>query len=212
LFELHRHSTNLVRKLNDLFERMPIPAEGMGFIDPDPEAHSLITSLLSDAASAKNLLADYKRRDLSGLENAYRAKRTAFLRSVLDGIDISTLLDKSVRNSVEHFDEYLDKANIAFSNKSGKRGFGLYNLVLSSLKVLEAMDTFNGTEIHPLKIYVADQRTYYNFEAKVDLGALLQEAQAIVARVEAHMNYPDAQRGKAGGGIIPLGNHAEPAS
>ena len=57
-------------------------------------------------------------------------------------------------------------------------GFALYNMVLSSWKVFDK-------KAFPLKLYIADERKYFNLEWVADLNALHAECSNLIARVRS---------------------------
>lgn len=187
MHELYIHATNIVRKSDSLFEQNQVEPDN--YFKVDVEIHSLISSILADASAAKSLLADYDRKQ-SGRVNALRVKRTRHLLDALAGIDFPTIMDKSVRNSMEHFDEYLDKANVALFDQ-GKTGRpAIYNMVLSRRDFVPAL-----RNPYPIKMYIAEEKIFENLETKIDMGALRAEAQNIAERLQRLLNINDESPG-----------------
>jgi hypothetical protein len=170
--EFLRLVSNIALKSEAIFARAPAKQCGNDYLAPDPELHSIIASLLSDAANAKNLIVDeIPKSKISKQLASMRQKRARALLEEVKGIELTALLDKKVRNSIEHFDEYLDQANVVLGGKPSTNRLALFNFVLSSRRLFEQYDrTF------PLRVYIADERVYENFELKIDIGKLYAES------------------------------------
>lgn len=86
----------------------------------------------------------------------FRVERTKLLNEALQSPPVVEISNVETRNSIEHFDQYLDRANLAFTAPGrSEPGFALYNMVLSSWRVFDK-------KAFPLKLYVADERKYFN--------------------------------------------------
>jgi hypothetical protein len=68
----------------------------------------------------------------------------------------------------------------------------LYNMVLSSWSVFDKRS-------FPLKVYVADERKYFNLELVADLNALHEECSDLIARIRAFGAFKD---GDGPGGMM----------
>jgi hypothetical protein len=179
-FELWALADSVIKKCSQIFKECPIP-EKDGYIKVDPSIHSQIASLLSEAANLKKLLAIPTKRGFKETkqEFQFRLERTKVINEALQEPVLKELSNIETRNSVEHFDQYLDRANLKLSGTNNpESGFVLYNMVLSSWKVFDK-------KAFPLKLYVADERKYYNLEWVADLNALHAEASDLIARLRA---------------------------
>jgi len=197
LFELWGLADSVTQKCSHVFEHCSVP-ERDGYIKVDPAIHSLIASLLSEAANLKKLLTvpgkpGFKETDY---QFKFRVERTKLLNEVLQFPLIVELSNVEARNSVEHFDQYLDRASIAFTAADRcNPGFALYNMVLSSWNVFDK-------KAFPLKLYVADERKYYNLEWVADLNALYAECLDIIARIRRIPHF--GQLEGPGGLMVPV--------
>lgn len=169
-----------------------------GYIHVDPEVHGQIASLLAEAANIKKLLTVPHRPSFRETKDefAFRVERAKLLNASLGEPPLFETSSVEARNSVEHFDQYLDRANLALTTgASPKPGMALYNMVLSSWNVFDK-------KAFPLKLYVADERRYYNLEWSADLNALYAEAVDLVARVRGLAGFKDHEG--PGGLMVPV--------
>ena len=197
LFSLYVHELwwlahGIQSKTERLFAESKVPEEG-NVIQVSPELHSLIASVLSEAANLKKLIItpNAKLNGESGRQHRLRRARVSALNKLLDGIQLVELLNAKVRNTLEHFDEYLDEANLAISEaKVPPSPMAAYNMVLSRWEV------FNP-RVYPIRLYISSERKFYNMKWSVDLGAMSKEASAIVERLNATLG-PGAKDGPGG--------------
>lgn len=202
LFPLYVHelwwlANGIIVKTDQIFSKAKVPAEGY-MIQVDPELHSLIASVLSDAANLKKLLItpSAKLNGESGKQRRLRRGRAAALLRLLNGVKLNELLNAKVRNTLEHFDEYLDEANLSISEaERPPSSVAAYNLVLSS------WDAFNP-RVYPIRIYISSERKFYNMKWSVDLDAMNNEASLVVARLKSSLCNTD---GRPGGLMLRIG-------
>ena len=141
--------------------------------------HSLIASILSDAANLRKLVVTPHTRlgGESGRQFRLRKARAAALREAIKDIELVELLNSKVRNTLEHFDEYLDEANIALSEaKTPPSPMAAYNMVLSRWEVFTP-------PVYPVRLYISSERKFYNMKWSVDIDAMHKEARAVVERL-----------------------------
>lgn len=196
LFSLYIHelwwlANGICKKTERLFTEAKIPDDGY-VIQVSPDLHSLIASVLSEAANLKKLLVtpSAKLNGESGRQYRLRRARSAALNQVLDGIHLSELLNAKVRNTLEHFDEYLDEANLKLSEaKNPPSPMAAYNMILSHW---EAFDP----RVYPIRLYISEERKFYNMKWSVDLDAMNKEASAIAERLKTYMGT--AEEGPGG--------------
>jgi hypothetical protein len=165
---------------NAVFAETPLPASG-GYIKVSPELHAKIDGILIDAANLKKLIRTPTERGKSESKRTFefRRLRSEALVNLLAGLSLPTLYDVQLRNSLEHFDEYLDElgANLK-DGEAPPKAMAAYNLVLSHWEV-------TPRPVYPLRVYIAAERKYYNFDRQVDLGLLHDEAETILERLNA---------------------------
>jgi len=191
LFSLYIHelwwlSHAIKTKTEKLFAEAKVPETGY-IMQVSPELHSLIASVLSDAGNLKKLIVTPSARldRESGRQYRLRKARAAALKELLGGISLAELVNVKVRNTLEHFDEYLDEANLAVSEaKVPPSPMAAYNMVLSHWEVF-------SPRIYPIRVYISSERKFYNMKWSVDLGAMNTEASAIVDRLLALPGFSD---------------------
>ncbi len=202
LFALYIHelwwlSHAIKTKTEKLFTEATVPETGYA-LQVSPELHSLIASVLSDAANLKKLIVTPSARldGESGSQYRLRKARAEALKKLVVGIPLAELLNAKVRNTLEHFDEYLDEANLAVTNaKTPPSRMAAYNMVLSHWEVF-------SPRVYPIRVYISSERKFYNMKWSVDLGAMNAEASAIVARLLALPDFSDKEG--PGGLMLPL--------
>lgn len=196
IYELWWLANGVLQKTERIFNEAEIPDSGYT-IQVSPELHSLIASVLSEAANLKKLLVtpSVKLKGESGPQYRLRRARSAMLNQVLEGIQLSELLSAKVRNSLEHFDEYLDEANLKVSEaKNPPAPMAAYNMILSHWEAVTP-------RVYPIRLYISKERKFYNMKLSVDLDAMNKEAAAIAARLKTYMGA--AEEG-AGGLMLHL--------
>lgn len=165
----------------------------------DPKVHALIASLLSDAANLKKLVVTppHRIRDESPRMHKLRVSRAASLNRTIAAVPLPTLLDPKVRNTLEHFDEYLDEANLMLTDsKGGPAALAAFNLSLSSWSVFT-------DKIYPVRVYIVSERKFYNMKWSVDIGAMHEEASALLEHLGWLSDMKDLSA--QGGFLVRLG-------
>ena len=203
LFTLYFHELwwlahSIKTKAERLFSEATVPETG-NLIQVNPDLHSLIASLLSDAANLKKLLITPNTRlnGESGRRFRLRKARAAALREVVSRISLAEILNPKVRNTLEHFDEYLDEANLALSEATTPPSpMAAYNMVLSRWEVF-------SPRVYPVRVYISSERKFYNMKWSVDIDAMYKEASAVVECLAAHPAFSKSEG--PGGLMIPLG-------
>ncbi|MFM1691779.1 hypothetical protein [Aeromonas salmonicida] len=186
------------KKAERLFSEATVPDTGY-LMQVNADLHSLIASLLSDATNLKKLVVtpDTRLKGESGPRFRLRKARASELKKVIAGIELTEMLNAKIRNSLEHFDEYLDEANLSISTaKSPPSKIALYNILLSHWEA-------TNPRAYPIRVYVSSERKFYNMKWSVDIGKIHKESTAIAERLSAYLGSADPEG--LGGMIIPLG-------
>ncbi len=125
-------------KCERLFEITKVPEKGFS-IQIDPESHSLIKSIVDDSAEVANLIQPRgKRKDESVEKYLFRKHRGEYLSNIFKNAMISEMLDHKLRDSIEHFDERLDRLTHDVSEKAVKKPQTLaHNMVISDKAAMQ---------------------------------------------------------------------------
>jgi hypothetical protein len=178
LHELRWLCTNIKRNTELLFAGCKIPDTGY-VLQVAPEMHSIISSILSDAANIKkiSITAGAKLNGENSERHKLRLSRAAAVSDFLKGIDIVEMFKVKVRNTLEHFDEYLDESNIELTKRpAGTRA--AYNLIISHWEA-------TAPRLYPIRLYVSSERKFYNMKWVVDIGLIAVEANSILKKFAA---------------------------
>lgn len=188
-------SHSIVKKCDEIFSSSKVPEKGH-MIQVDPELHSKIASVLSDAANIKKLIQTQSVK-LKG-ENAIRFKlrkdRARELAGALAPLNLVEIFNHKVRNTLEHFDEYLDEANYDLSRRGEVGTAAAYNIVISHWEVSEP-------RVYPIRLYVASEKKFYNMKWSVDMGRIHEEANLIIDQLK---KIPALSNHEPGGLLIPI--------
>jgi hypothetical protein len=191
------------RKSEVLFTKYPTPTSYYTSIDA--ESLDLIYSILGDAS--KFIEAIQPQRG-----NPAYAERAAHLQELLAGVDLKALLDKKMRNTIEHFSEYLDDANLIHSTWKPKKLYQVaFNIVFSHLYQVEDpafpfpifLSPLNNKLVAPVRVYDASTRTLHNLSWSVDIGALDAAARRVRDALRPTFNEPEPEQWFAG--LVAIG-------
>ena len=73
------------------------------------EVHSLIKSIVNDSSQVANLIDPREKRKEETVEHyTFRKERGERIREIFSDIPIEKILNRELRDSIEHFDERLD--------------------------------------------------------------------------------------------------------
>jgi hypothetical protein len=175
--ELYVLCDQIERKALALFSDYPI-ISGEVFISSKIEGLELISSLLSCAAQVHDMMEIFKNGKL-------HRDRALFIQNILRGLSLSELHNKKVRNTIEHFSEYLDEANKKHTQFNSPQRYCIaFNLIISHWQplILEGFP-FQLYQTHqikfpiyPVRIYIASEKKFYNMDWSINFDALYNEA------------------------------------
>lgn len=186
LFPIYLHRlfglAQAIRDDCDWLFRETQPLSAGHYFKISSEVHSRIEGILVGAANVKKLIQTSQARGAKESDAAYclRKDRAKVLMAILDGMELDEFLNTQTRNSLEHFDEYLDDQNVRLAKgESPPASVAAYNLVMSDWQMMEP----RPFAIH---VYVAAERKYYNMGREIDLGRLRNQAAALLVRLTGH--------------------------
>ena len=197
LHELWWLTESIKRRCEELFRETPLPEQGY-YLKIEYHIHSLINDILSDAANLKKLITIPTKKTSSESPRQFKVhvERSKFLQEKIKGIEITELNSVKVRNTLQHFDEYLDEANIeASEGKLRSHQMAVYNFVMSHREAITPRP-------YPIRLYICDEKTYYNMKASVNLGKIYNEAVRINEVIKGVIKRDSDS--DPGGFMIPL--------
>lgn len=187
--ELWWLSNSIVTRCESIFATAKIPDQGY-VIQVDHELHSKIASVLSDAANIKKLIVTpgVKLKGENGARFKLRKERGQQLSHIVAPLNLREILNHKVRNTLEHFDEYLDEANYDLSTKPDLGTMAAYNIVISHWEIM-------SPRIYPIRLYVSSEKKFYNMKWEVDIGEIHKEAKSIVTMLSQFPAFSDSGPG-----------------
>lgn len=103
--------------------------------------------------------------------------RAKALQDLVAGVALGELTKADVRNSLEHFDEHLDRLNSSLaSGEKPPAPMVAYNMACSAWEV-------TTPRVYPIRLYISAEKKYYNMDQSVDLGKVHDQAVAILTRL-----------------------------
>ena len=190
LSELHGIADAVVQGTETVFDRVRTSEGDAAYIQVDQGVSGILVDAVTNAARIRSLLVARPRdRSESAVTFELRARRAAWLREeVLQGVRLNIVLGASVRNTLEHFDEYIDD----LARRAAKKQIPTPILVpvdflMSHGRTLDFLLQRSGGIVRPLRGYYADERLFVNAGREVNVDALNAECRAIRDRVAEHL-------------------------
>ena len=178
-----------------LFEKAKITETGYA-MQVDVEVHSLIKSIVNDSSHVANLIDPRERRKDEPIEHyIFRKERGKHLREIFNSISIEKILNRNLRDSIEHFDERLDNLVQSVSKKVKKKQQNLaHNMVFSHKEVIVPFPI-------PIRVYVSSEKVFYNMNWRFDLGKIHAEC---VSMLNAIQSLESIKKTKEPGGLLVI--------
>ena len=174
--ELYFLCHQIETKSISLFSEFPITSNEV-YQSTKIEGLDLIYSILSFASKVKEMTSPGK--------SNFNKDRATYINNILNGLNLSELLNKSVRNTVEHFSEYLDKANKLHTLFNSSHRYSVaFNLIISNWTPLKQnyfpFQLYNTPllplPLYPVRIYISSEKRFYNMDKSIDLATLCNDA------------------------------------
>ena len=180
--ELYWLARDTVETCEQVFSNAEPPPPESSYIKVDHALHADIYRVLNNAARIRALVKERSRRaDQSARQFAVQEKRTRWMRDLLDGLSTDAILQAQVRNSLEHFDEYLDETALRSSMSQIARPT-LFPIDMT-LGRDGTLQQFTQGVVYPVRVYLAEERMFVNCGKRIDVNAIALECQAITARL-----------------------------
>ncbi|APH36121.1 hypothetical protein [Bacillus velezensis] len=180
IIELYSLADAIKRDCEEVFNEVKIPSEkGYYAIESSAKIHSKINSIVINAANIKKLIYPQEFRKKKESAKVYNARiaRAQIFKTILGDLDLEEIKKTNVRNRLEHFDEYLDKAISTFQDENStikhKHALVSYNTILSHMKAIDP-------PVYPLRLYVSTEKVFYHLETSINIGKLYEEAKGLL--------------------------------
>jgi hypothetical protein len=181
----------------DVFSAAPKPPSIDDFVQIDSAVIQSLFTALSAAARIRALIADRPRRKSQKIsEYEVQTKRIAWLRDeVLHGVKLERLLDGQVRNTIEHFDEYIDRSALGFATgKFPTPSLAPIDFVVSRRRALQRFALERKVpNLHFMRAFIASERVFVNCGHEISIQGLHTECRRIVKRLVPLVPDPEAQ-------------------
>jgi len=118
---------------------------------------------------------------------ALQERRIKWLAGLLADLPTAQVLHSKVRNTLEHFDEYLDETALKSRRSQISRPTIFpVDVILGREGTLEQFDVGGSSPtVYPLRVYLAEERVFVNCGARLDLDAISNECRGITERLES---------------------------
>jgi hypothetical protein len=192
--ELHSLAGSVVRRCDALFASRPVETVGHTLRGTTRDDHDAINVILLGASNIAKLLSPpveaVVKRDgtlsRTHAEIAMHRRRYDWLRTIIPKVPVA-LMDRKVRNTVEHFDERLDNLNVKIEEGTLGADWVTFDIDLSNAN---ATRTQSGLPVVQIRGYLAEEPTYCSFGERIDLDAIRNECLAIGAAISVSV-HPD---------------------
>ncbi len=185
--------TAIKKNCETLFEKAKIPETGY-IIQVDLEVHSLIKSIVNDSSHVANLIDPREKRKVETVEHyTFRKERGEHLKEIFNGVSVEKILNRELRDSIEHFDERLDNLVHSVSNKVEKKQQNLaHNMVFSDKEVITPFPI-------PIRVYISSEKVFYNMNWRFDIGKIYAEC---ISMLDVIQNLESIKKAKEPGGLL----------
>jgi hypothetical protein len=197
--EVYRLARAVQTAASRAFDACPEPPpDGSNLLTVKPEIHADLAAAIGHAALLKKLLWPRPEKPTNWSHELWRFhnQRAELLQEPFDGMGLKALKDVSVRNTLEHFDEYLDREviRVAKGRIGAEQVHIITDAVLSSRRLWDTFATPRGAATVMLRVFISDERVLLNARREVDIGAIHDECVAIEQRLDRFTNGAVAAR------------------
>ena len=218
LHELRWLAADVVQRLDSVFaEFKPLPP-GQDVMLIRAELLAEIYAALGNAAKIRALITKRGKGSWRGqteTDHGVLVRRADALRAVLDGLPLDQIESPGARNSVEHFDEKLDRTAIkAYEDKRGVTLHIYQDMLVSTRAVMQAFAERSGSATlwYPLRVFIASERVFLNADDEIDLGKLRDQCAGVRDRIEPLLDRATTAEERGGFIIVITPQTFEPSS
>ncbi|MFZ5597102.1 MAG: hypothetical protein ACOY31_08845 [Bacillota bacterium] len=144
-----------------------------------PELLALIVNVLGDCLKIKNIIDTPETR----LENEpkitfdFRRARAEVIKKTIARDKIAEILDDKLPENLDDLNKSIDSRKNIYSEGGEKPiVYAAYKMTLSNLKM-------DSERVTPIRLYVANERKFYNLRYTVDIGKIYSEASLILEKI-----------------------------
>lgn len=142
--------------------------------------------MLGSAARINALVGERSKRKQATGNYEIQRRRADWLRNdVLKGISLTRLFEAKVRNTLEHFAEYIDEAAIGFAtNKTPTPSLAPIDFVVSRRRALQRFAVEQKVpHLYFIRVFITSERVFVNCGHEISIQALHTECRRIVKRL-----------------------------
>ncbi len=182
LSELYWLARDSVETCERVFSAAMAPPPEKSYIKVDHHLHGEIYRILNNAARLRALVnVRSKRYGQSAGQFAVQESRIRWLLDLIGDLPMAAISQAKVRNSLEHYDEYLDEA--ALKSSRGELDRPTLFPIDMTLGRDGTLDQFTSGVVYPLRVYLAEERIFVNCGQRISLGDVFDECVGIRDRL-----------------------------
>jgi hypothetical protein len=204
--EAYSLAVDVVERADSVMANASPPPSGSSYIKVDHKLMAELVMLTGEAARLKALITDRPRgKKESAAQYEVRRGRTSWLSDeLLRGLGISALHEAGVRNSIEHFDEYLDETALDASQQKLPLPVVVpLDFAVGRRSTLSQFPIQNERpNVHMLRVYIASERMFVNAGKEVNIRNLRNECRRIAKRLAPLV--PQGESGERGSSMYVL--------
>jgi hypothetical protein len=161
------------------------PGPGVGTIVVDHDLNRKLMRAMGAAARLRALCVQRGRGRQPELQYKIHLRRSAWITDLLTGIDLDPLGSAHVRNTIEHFDEYLDATALdAASGSMTMPAFLPVDLALSNRMLLNQFGLGGKSpNVYFLRAYIGGEEVFINCGHEMDIAAARNCSELVRTRI-----------------------------
>lgn len=186
--EIIRLYESVIPKLEDEYKDLD---DGKNFMRIDYTSFLTFSSIFVHCGNIRKLLVPSNRmKGESKYVYEYRVKRTENFKKIISLSNIKEITNSKIRNTIEHYDEKLDKINIDIEREKLQKQYDavISNMILSSNRVIKGRILY-------LKTFFVDTTIYKNLDFESNIKLIYNEARYIKDELLKHYSIDYLESG-----------------
>lgn len=212
--ELHSLAAEVAALADDVFAAAPRPKAADDFLKVDHAVMRKLFTLLGAAARISAMLMERPRRkDQSARDHEVLKRRARWLRDeVLRGVKLERIFEAKVRNTLEHFDEYIDETAIKYATRRlPTPSLAPVDMVVSRRQTLQRFAIQQKVpHCYFMRVYIAAERSLNADLALAVHERLRDECRRIAKRLTPSVPEPDAKPDARGSSMLVIADNTFP--